>query len=1248
MAQDLCKYYKKQRFVSYNDGLTWQPLEEYEKGELYETHSASCGAGVFQYRWVLVNNAYICDGKDRYTREIYQYSEDGVVWYNVFPTVYRKGYLVESNSPFCDNAGGGQYIDDGTNPSGETPCPPDYHWDGSECVCDGVMVGGKCIVCKGGQVWTGTECACTGDTYWNGSQCVRRQSGGATGHSCFDCNRDPYKAVKCSNSNGILTSADTQYYSSGWAILSYEVGDCIYRLDDNVFNGQTYMSAVTIPSTVVEVGDWAFSSCQSLPTVSFPTTALTELGEGAFSNCSELTSASFGGTIPTALSDSLFSNCISLESATWLQYNNITSIGNKTFHNCYSLNNVTLPNSLTSIGNQAFYSNYAMENITIPSGVTSIGTSAFENCTAMTFANVDAVGGTKNTIRTPEYIIKNGKTTYLDIDEVFTEDTIIEIEFEKSDSYYNSLIGDTSGKLDLHWNNGKYTAGNTLFFTYGSGEISGTVPFRNKKMHIQIGNKYVKDLNTNTYLLSGNSVSFTNTSGNIRLFNLSSGKNLTTANIYSIKIIKGNKIVRDIIPYTNNDNSKYYFFDKITNTIITSYAYYSSDIDGFSGSSIVNEYVYDDPFIVGDGAFQGCTNLTAATFESSAVTMGNNAFNGCDRLLKLTFTSPTPFEIKDGYFDNTNGCAIFVPCGSVDAYKYAWYQYADRISCNDTGIYYRWIDDPSGIYCDGTNQYTRQKQQSTTNGITWTDTGVYRPITFITHYSEECGYQGEVALTVTNSDGFIRYYESCDGPELQYRTVSGTPFCSGETRHDKYVEVYSQESADGGETWVTTATTTVLVETESQDCVLYRWVNSGTTCITGNLWQQQIKQVSLNGGQTWDNVIPETYSATTLIENKSLECMISKKFVAYYSNSSFYEVECSSSDNVITSAITRGYSTSYSSMTDAFITDCATGIYNYAFSGGSAVNNSFSSLSSVTIGNNVTWIGNGAFYRCMGLRSIDIPDSVTSIGGSAFAGCTSLTSVTIPDSVTNIGDAAFSGCTSLPIENNIRYADTYAVEASNKTLSSYTIKNGTKYIGSQAFYNCSNLSSVTIPNTVTHIYYGAFNWCQNLATINIPNSVKYIGYYSFCYCTSLSTLTIPDSVTNVDYDAFESCSGLTSVTIGTGITSISDSTFSRCYSLESINIPDNVTSIGQYAFQYCSGLTNVTIGSGVTSIGEYAFENCRGLNSVTVNIATPPALGSSVFRNTNDCIIYVPAESVEVYKAASGWSTYASRIQAIP
>ena len=74
-----------------------------------------------------------------------------------------------------------------------------------------------------------------------------------------------------------------------------------------------------------------------------------------------------------------------------------------------------------------------------------------------------------------------------------------------------------------------------------------------------------------------------------------------------------------------------------------------------------------------------------------------------------------------------------------------------------------------------------------------------------------------------------------------------------------------------------------------------------------------------------------------------------------------------------------------------------------------------SSLTSITIPNSVTSIGNTAFYYCHSLTSVTIGNSVTSIGSGAFGYCASLTSITIPNSVTSIGKQAFSSCDSLRI-----------------------------------------------------------------------------------------------------------------------------------------------------------------------------------------------------------------------------------------
>ena len=278
-----------------------------------------------------------------------------------------------------------------------------------------------------------------------------------------------------------------------------------------------------------------------------------------------------------------------------------------------------------------------------------------------------------------------------------------------------------------------------------------------------------------------------------------------------------------------------------------------------------------------------------------------------------------------------------------------------------------------------------------------------------------------------------------------------------------------------------------------------------------------------------------------------------------------------------------------------------------------------SSLPSITIPNSVTSIGNSAFWNCSSLTSVTIPNSVTSIGSYAFDGCSSLTSVTIPNSVTSMGDKAFWNCSSLPVENNLRYADTYLVEAVDKTLSTYSIKEGTRWIGIQAFEDCSSLTSVTIPNSVTSIGGWAFYGCSSLTSVTIPNNVTSIGDYAFYGCSSLTSITIPNSVTSIGEATFWGCSNLTSVTIPNSVTSMGSSAFCNCYSLTSVTIPNSVTSIGRGAFWYCYALKTVI---------------CEAIEV--------PELGGDVFYDMplSEATLYVPAQSLDDYKAAEQWKEF--------
>ena len=235
---------------------------------------------------------------------------------------------------------------------------------------------------------------------------------------------------------------------------------------------------------------------------------------------------------------------------------------------------------------------------------------------------------------------------------------------------------------------------------------------------------------------------------------------------------------------------------------------------------------------------------------------------------------------------------------------------------------------------------------------------------------------------------------------------------------------------------------------------------------------------------------------------------------------------------------------------------------------------SCSSLSSITIPNSITSIGDGIFYDCSSLSSIDLPDSVTSIGGAAFSGCTSLDSIAIPNSVTSIGNRAFYDCT---------------------CLTSIYLPNSVTSIGVEVFNGCTSLSSINLPNSVTSIWSSAFEGCTSLTSIYLPNSVTSIGNRAFYGCTSLTSIYLPNSVTSIGVEVFNGCTSLSSINIPNSVTSIEVASFSGCTSLSSIDIPNSVTSIGASTFDGCSSLTSIDIPNSVTSIGEKAFMGCSFL-----------------------------------------------------
>ena len=141
-------------------------------------------------------------------------------------------------------------------------------------------------------------------------------------------------------------------------------------------------------------------------------------------------------------------------------------------------------------------------------------------------------------------------------------------------------------------------------------------------------------------------------------------------------------------------------------------------------------------------------------------------------------------------------------------------------------------------------------------------------------------------------------------------------------------------------------------------------------------------------------------------------------------------------------------------------------------------------IPSIVNGYPVTSIGDYVFTGSP-ITSVTIPNSVTSIGERPFGGCTALVSVSMSNSVTSIGNFAFDGCTA---------------------LTSIALPNSVKSLGRNVFMGCTALTSITIPESVESIGDAAFEGCIALTSINIPDAVTSIGRMAFRGCSALTNV----------------------------------------------------------------------------------------------------------------------------------------------
>ena len=219
-------------------------------------------------------------------------------------------------------------------------------------------------------------------------------------------------------------------------------------------------SSITIPNSIVSIGESAFEDCMSLTSIVIPN-SVTSIGEEAFVSCTSLVSVSIGNGV-TSIEGMVFEDCTALTTITIP--NSVTSIGSNAFWGCTGLTSITIPNSVTTIGEEAFSYCTSLTSITIPNSVTTVGEKAFSYCTDLTSITIG------NSVTTIECYAFYGCTSLTSVTIPNNVTSIDYGTFEDCTSLNSVTIG--NGVTSIGWRTFAGCAGLTSVVIGNNNELS--------------------------------------------------------------------------------------------------------------------------------------------------------------------------------------------------------------------------------------------------------------------------------------------------------------------------------------------------------------------------------------------------------------------------------------------------------------------------------------------------------------------------------------------------------------------------------------------------------------------------------------------------------------------------------------------------------------------------------------------------------------------------------------------------------
>ncbi len=986
---------------------------------------------------------------------------------------------------------------------------------------------------------------------------------------------------------------------------------------------------------VTAIGDYAFTNCASLVSVTL-STSVTTVGTDAFR-----------GVAPETLVAAFLPSGMSKASLTSLIIpDGVTSIASRAFSDCSALISVEIPVSVTSIGYYAFsgvapevliaasvpngMSSKKLISVTIPEGVTSIGSFEFRGCSSLTSvtipASVTAIGSSafagcsslmiSVNVNNPSYASQDGclfnkaYTALLAAPSV-AGDYVIPANVTSIGSF---AFEGCSSLTSVTIPEGVTSIGSSAFSGCSS-LTSVTIP----EGVTSIGGYAFEDCSSLTSVTIPSSVT------TISDYAFAYCSSLTSVTIPSSVTTIGDRAFSGCNALTSmtilasvTEIGEGAFTGVAPKTLVASCV-----PSGISKEKLTSVTIPEGVTSIGGRAFEGCSSLTTVTIPSSVTSIGNYAFSGCSSLTTVTIPEGVTSIGSYAFHGCSSLRSVTIPSSVTSIGSSAFYGCSSLTS----------VEIPASVTSIGSSAfYGCSSLTSVTipSSVTSIGDNTFRSCSSLTSVTIPssvtsigslafCGCSSLTSVTISEGVTSIGYcaFEGCSSlttvtiPE-GVTSIGGSAFegCSSLTS----VTIPASVTSIGDQAFVGVAPKTLVA-----------------SCVPSGMSKEKLTSVTIPEGVT-------SIGSSTFRGCSSLTSVTIPEGVTSIGSSAF-----------------RGCS----SLTSVEIPASVTSIGNYAFS-------DCTSLTSVTIPASVTSIGSSAFYGCSSLTSVEIPEGITALGANLFTNCTSLTSILIPEGVTAIGAQAFSGCravTTVVIPNGVvtigegaftGVAPTTLVAPllpsgmSRANLTEVTLTTAAAEIPEAVFAGNTALRTITLPAGVTAIGARAFEGCSALERVEIPASVTEIGEGAFTgvapttlvapflpsgmSTANLTEVTLTTAAAEIPEAVFAGNEILRSIVLPAGVTSIGARAFEGCSALERVEIPASVTEIGARAFAECTGLTEVVFAEGLAKVGDEAFWGCSAVEEMVLP-ASLTTLGKRVFTGCNRVLV---AEGNRNYKSVDG------------